>query len=55
MKAFKVVVGDNMIDVPGRILQTPRIVYGQVSVSSLDHFSVIYTIIIGYESSANQK
>ena len=50
MRTFEVVIGDNMLDVPGRILQTPGIIYGQVGVSILDRSSIIYPIVIGYES-----
>ena len=32
LEAFEVVVGDRMLDVPGRILQTPGIIYGQVGI-----------------------
>ena len=48
MKTFEVVVGDRLLDVPGRILQTPDIVYGQVGESSLDLSSVINAFVTGY-------
>lgn len=51
MKTFEVVVGDRLLDVPGRILQTPDIIYGQVGVlSSLDLSSVSNAFVTGYGS-----
>ena len=50
VKTFEVVIGNNLLDVPGRILQTPGIIYGQVGVSSLDRSSTEYAIVIDYES-----
>ena len=50
LQTFEVVVGDKLLDVPGRILQTPGIIYGQVGVSSLDRSSTEYAIVIDYES-----
>ena len=47
LKTFEVVIGDSLLDVPGRILQTPGIIYGQVGVLSLDRSSLICTIVIG--------
>ena len=49
LRTFEVVVGEKLVDVTGRILQTPSIIYGKVGVSSADLSSVIYAILIGYE------
>ena len=49
LKTFGVTVRAIMLNVPGRILQTPGIIYGKVGVSSLDISSVIYAILIGYD------
>ena len=46
LKTFKVVVGDRLLDVPGRILQTPDIIYGQVGMPSLDLSSVINAFVM---------
>ena len=48
LKAFEVVVGKKLLEVTGRILQTPGIIYGQVGVLSVDLSLVIYAIWIGY-------
>ena len=50
LKTFGVVVGDRLLNVPGRILQTPDIIYGQVGVSSLDLSSVSNAFVTGYGS-----
>ena len=54
MRIFGVEVGDKLLDVPGRILQTPDIVYGLVGVE-FDLSSVIYAILIGCESYLNKS
>ena len=32
LRAFEIMVGDKLLNVPGRILQTPDIIYGQVGI-----------------------
>lgn len=49
MTTFEVVVGDKLLDVPGRKLDPPSIMYDQVGVNSR-FVLVIYAIVIGYES-----
>ena len=45
MESFNVTVGNTMLEVPGRILKTPVIVYGEVW--SLYLFSVICAVVTG--------
>lgn len=42
MKTFEVEVGDKLLDVPGRVLETPSILYDQVGVESRSFFSNLY-------------